>query len=83
MTLLNICAHIPEDCHAKAAKDPVDSIVDDQELEAGAHELPHGEGQSQDQELNPRFKIICVAYHIRNFLEFRGLRYLKYQFLVT
>ena len=43
---------IPEERHADAPDDPVESVVDDQELEGGAREPPHGEGQHQHQELH-------------------------------
>ena len=50
--LFSVSNLIPEECHADAPDDPVESVVDNQELEGGAWEPTHGEGQDQHQGLN-------------------------------
>ena len=42
---------LPEERHAEPAEDPVESVVDDEELERGAGDPAHGDGERQHQEL--------------------------------
>ena len=41
----------PEYCHPESAEDPVESVVDDEELEGGAGGPPQRDGQRQHQQL--------------------------------
>ena len=49
--MLELALNQPEYGHSESAEDPVESVVDDEELEGGAGGPPQRHGQRQHQQL--------------------------------